>query len=195
MAELTRAQAADKAGVQAEYVDRLIEAGIIVPDAYDRLTTGNVRQIQMAMTLQGAGIGLETLASGIASGRLSLGFMDHPTYQRFATLSDETFREVSERSGVPVELLMVGREATGGAVPTPDDLRAFAGRDWGAIAESKARYAAELTPEQRLWIAFELAQHASSLCHDAHDERARRRDHAAHRRLADALRRVPAQRR
>jgi len=121
MAELTRAQAAGKAGVQAEYVDRLIEAAIIVPDADDRLTTGNVRQIQMAMTLQGAGIGLETLASGIASGRLSLGFMDHPTYQRFATLSDETFREVSERSGVPVELLMVGREATGGAVPTPDD--------------------------------------------------------------------------
>ena len=35
MAELTRARAADKAGVQAEYVDRLIEAGIIVPDADD----------------------------------------------------------------------------------------------------------------------------------------------------------------
>ena len=47
--------------------------------------------------------------------------MDQPTYQRFATLSDETFREVSDRSGVPVELLMVGREATGGAMPTPDD--------------------------------------------------------------------------
>ena len=47
--------------------------------------------------------------------------MDTPAYQRFATLSDETFREASNRSGVPVELLMVGREATGGAVPTPDD--------------------------------------------------------------------------
>ena len=61
------------------------------------------------------------MAAGIGSGRLSLRFMDPPTYQRFATLRDETFREASERSGVPLELLMIGREATGGAMPTPDD--------------------------------------------------------------------------
>ena len=121
MAELTRAQAADKAGVEAEYVDRLIESGIIAPDDQDRLSTGDVRRIQMAVTLQGAGISEEALAAGIGSGRLSLRFMDQPTYQRFASLSDETFREASHRSGVPVELLMVGREATGGAMPTPDD--------------------------------------------------------------------------
>ena len=121
MAELTRAQAAGKAGVEAEYVDRLIESGIIAPDDQDRLSTGDVRRIQMAVTLQGAGISEEALAAGIGSGRLSLRFMDQPTYQRFASLSDETFREASHRSGVPVELLMVGREATGGAMPTPDD--------------------------------------------------------------------------
>ena len=121
MSELTRAQAADKAGAEVAFVDRLIELGIIVPDADDRLTTGDVWRTQMATTLQGAGIGLEALAAGMESGRLSLRFMDTPAYQRFATLSDETFREASDRSGVPVELLMVGREATGGAVPTPDD--------------------------------------------------------------------------
>jgi adenylate cyclase len=121
MSELTRAQAADKAGVEPEYVDRLIELGVVVPDGDHRLTTGDVRRTQLARTLEGAGIGLEALAAGMRSGRLSLRFMDTPAYQRFATLSDQTFRQVSERSGVPLELLMIGREATGGAVPSPDD--------------------------------------------------------------------------
>ena len=121
MAELTRVQAADKAGVEPEYVDRLTKLAIIVPDAEGRLTIGDVRRVQMARTLEGAGIGLEALAAGMSSGRLSLRFMDTPAYQRFATLGDQTFREVSERSGVPIELLMIGREATGGALPEPDD--------------------------------------------------------------------------
>lgn len=121
MAELTRAQAADKAGVEPEYVDRLIQLGVVVPDGDHRLTTGDVRRAQLARTLEGAGIGLEALAAGMRSGRLSLGFMDTPAYQRFATLSGETFQQVSERSGVPLELLMLGREATGGAMPSPDD--------------------------------------------------------------------------
>jgi class 3 adenylate cyclase len=121
MAELTRAQAAAKAGVEEAYVNRLVELGILEPDDKDRLTTGDVRRTQMARTLEGAGIGLDAVAAGIRNGQLSLRFMDTPAYQRFATLGHETFREVSERTGVPVELLVVVREATGGAVPTMDD--------------------------------------------------------------------------
>lgn len=121
MAEFSRAQAAGKAGADTTYVDRLIELKIIVPDGEDRLTTGDVRRIQMARTLEGAGIGLEAIAAGLDTGRLSLRFMDTPAYQRFATLSDETFSQVSERSGVPLDLLLVVREATGGAMPEPGD--------------------------------------------------------------------------
>jgi adenylate cyclase len=121
VAELTRDQAAHRAGAERGYVDRLVELGIIVPDAEDRLTTGDVRRIQMAGTLEGAGIGLEAIAAGIQSGRLSLRFMDTPAYQRFATLSDETFEEVSARTEVPLDLLMIIREATGGALPEPTD--------------------------------------------------------------------------
>jgi adenylate cyclase len=121
VAEFSRAQAAGKAGADTTYVDRLIELKIIVPDGEDRLTTGDVRRIQMARTLEGAGIGLEAIAAGLDTGRLSLRFMDTPAYQRFATLSDETFSQVSERSGVPLDLLLVVREATGGAMPEPGD--------------------------------------------------------------------------
>jgi adenylate cyclase len=118
---LTRNEAAGKAGAERAYVDRLIELEIIRPDGQDRLTKGDVRRVQMARTLEGAGIGLEAIAAGMASGRLSLRFMDTPAYQRFATLSDETFNAVSARTGVPLDLLTVVREATGGAVPEPDD--------------------------------------------------------------------------
>ena len=121
MAELTRSQAADKAGVEPEYVDRLVELRIILPDGEGRLTIGDVRRAQLARTLEGAGIGLEAISAGLESGRLSLGFLDTPAYQRFATLGSETFSEVSQRMGIPVELLMVAREATGGALPEPGD--------------------------------------------------------------------------
>jgi adenylate cyclase len=121
MAELTRAQAAGKAGVEPEYVDRLIDLAILVPSKGDRLKVGDVRRIQFVRTLSDAGIGLDAFAAGLQGGRASLRFFDTPAYQRFATLSDETFRQVSARTGVPLDLLMVGREATGGAVPEPDD--------------------------------------------------------------------------
>jgi class 3 adenylate cyclase len=121
MAEYSRFDAARRSGVDQTYVDRLIELGIVSPDSSDRLSKGDVRRIQMAQTLQNAGITLESLAASIQSGHGDLGFMDAPTYGRFATLSDETFEGLSQRTGLPLNLLMLIREATGGATPTPDD--------------------------------------------------------------------------
>lgn len=121
MGEYSRADAAKRSGVDRPYIDRLIELGIISPDSRGHLTKGDVRRIQMAQTLQNAGIPLESLAASIDSGHGDLGFMDAPTYERFATLSDETFEGLSRRTGLPLNLLMLIREATGGAAPTPDD--------------------------------------------------------------------------
>ncbi len=121
MGEFSRDDAAMRAGVERAYLDRLIGLKVIAPDDDDRLTKGDVRRAKMALTLQRAGIELEALASGLESSYLSLDFMDLPSYQRFATLGTETFRQVSERTGLPQELLMIIREATGGAVPDPDD--------------------------------------------------------------------------
>jgi adenylate cyclase len=121
MAEYSRAEAANRAGVDPGYVDRLIELGIIAPDASHQLTKGDVRRAQMAQTLEKAGISLAGVAAGIQDGSLSLAFMDAPAYDRFATLSNETFEGLSERTGLPVDLLMLIREATGAGVPDPDD--------------------------------------------------------------------------
>jgi class 3 adenylate cyclase len=121
MAKYTRAEAAVRAGVEPAYLDRLIELGIITPAPDGQLTKGDIRRAQMAQTLENAGIGPESLATGIRSGHLTLDFMDSPVYERFATLSEETFEALSKRTGAPLSLLMLIREATGGAVPNPSD--------------------------------------------------------------------------
>ena len=75
----------------------------------------------MAKSLEDAGIPLEGLAAGIKSDALSLSFLDAASYERFAALASETFRQVSDRTGIPLDLLMVVREAIGMAQPSPDD--------------------------------------------------------------------------
>jgi class 3 adenylate cyclase len=115
------AEAADKSGVDPSYVDRLCELGILTPDGDSRLSTGDIRRIQMAQSLDDAGISLESQAAGMKSGLGDLGFLDSPVYERFAALSDETFEDLSGRTGMPLNLLMLIREAAGGAVPSPTD--------------------------------------------------------------------------
>jgi adenylate cyclase len=56
------------------------------------------------------------------SGEVSLDFLDAPVYERFSQLSTVTFQELSERTKVPLPLLMVMREAAGSAPADPRDL-------------------------------------------------------------------------
>lgn len=121
MTTYAREEAARRCGCDRAYLDRLVELGILVPDAEDRLIVGDLRRAQMARTLEGAGISPEDLAAGIGKGVLTLNFMDAPVFARFATFGDETFEQVSERTGLPLELLLQVRESTGGATPDPDD--------------------------------------------------------------------------
>lgn len=75
-----------------------------------------------------------------------------------------------------------------------DDIRAFARRDWSAVAESKAGFWAErkraMTPDEALAVAEGLRQHARALRPDWPDIRERDADLALHTRVAEALRAV-----
>jgi adenylate cyclase len=118
MSGLTREEAAAGAGVEAAYVEELIAAKILRPrDA--GLTTGDVRRIRLMESLQEAGLPLDGMAAGFEQGILTLDFVDLPEYERMATLSDETFEEVSARTGVPISLLWLIREATGMSAALP----------------------------------------------------------------------------
>jgi adenylate cyclase len=117
---LTLEHASERAGVEPAYLLRLRELGII-PGTGDTFFEGDVRRALTARSLEGAGIPLDVLGDAIRRGALNLNFLDSEAYERFAGLCDETFQQVSDRTGVPVELLMVIRESIGMAQPSPDD--------------------------------------------------------------------------
>jgi adenylate cyclase len=116
----TREEAASRAGTDAAYVSRLQALGVIA-SGRDRFSDGDVRRILLATSLEGAGIPLEAVGAAFERGELSLDFLDADSYTRFSALSDQTFRQVSERTGIPLETLSVIRESLGMAPPEPDD--------------------------------------------------------------------------
>jgi adenylate cyclase len=99
----------------------LVDLAILTPDQEDRFSEGDVRRIGVVHRLEAAGIPLDLLAEGLDSGDLTLDFIDDPAYGVFASFTDETFRAVSERTGLPLSLLAAVREATGAAPPVPED--------------------------------------------------------------------------
>ena len=121
METYTRAEAAARAGVGEEELSRLVELDILRPDAEDRFSEGDVRRVGVVRSLVSAAIPLDLLADALRGGDLSLDFIDDPAYSLFASLTGETFQELGARTGVPVELLMAVREATGSAPPAPGD--------------------------------------------------------------------------
>ena len=114
-------EAAHRAGVDPSYLDRLVELGILAPEVPDRFSGGDIRRVLLSRSLEAAGIPLEGVGEAVRRGTLTLSFFDAAAYERFAALADETFREASDRTGIPLELLMVVREAIGMAQPSPDD--------------------------------------------------------------------------
>jgi hypothetical protein len=61
------------------------------------------------------------MVEALERGELSFAFLDLPVWDRFSGLSQQSFREVSSQEAIPLELLMVVREAIGFAQADPDD--------------------------------------------------------------------------
>ena len=121
MSGYTRQEIAQRAGVDPDYVDRLVELGILTPDAGGAFSPGDVLRARWVQNFEGAGVPLEGMAAAVRDGALSFSFMDVPAFDRFAGLSGTTFQQLSAQTGIPLELLMVVREAVGFAQPRPED--------------------------------------------------------------------------
>ena len=119
--EHSRQEVALRAGVAPEYVDRLVELGILTPAREDSFSSGDIRRARWVWGLDRSGVPLEGMAAAIRNGTLSLSFLDVSAFDRFGGMSDTTFRELSEATGIPLELLKVVREALGYAEPGPED--------------------------------------------------------------------------
>jgi adenylate cyclase len=114
-------EAAGRGGVSVDELRELVELGIVRPDPAGWFTGGAVRRVDLVRGLVAAGIPLDGLGAAIRSGRFSLDFLDEPVYERFSVLGGSTFAQAAERTGTPVDLLMLIREAAGSPAPGPDD--------------------------------------------------------------------------
>jgi len=106
-------------------VDRLTELlalDIIKPRSADEFSVGDVRRARLLETLIEAGLPIDALVEGFRRGLLTLDFVDGAEYDRFPQMSEQSFGQVAERTGIPFALLAVIRETGGFASPTVDDL-------------------------------------------------------------------------
>lgn len=117
----SRQEVALRAGVPPDYVNRLVELGILTPGTGEGFSSGDVLTARWVLSLERTGIPLEGMAAAVRDGTLSFAYMDAAAFDRFPSLSDTTFQELSERTSVPMDLLKVVREAVGFAEPRPGD--------------------------------------------------------------------------
>jgi adenylate cyclase len=112
---------AERAGVEPDYVTRLVDVGVLGPAADGTFTEGDIRRVRLYQGLERTGLPLEAIREALDAGELSFGWLDHPLYELIAPLSPRSFRDVATETGIPPELLSVVREAMGFALPDPDD--------------------------------------------------------------------------
>jgi adenylate cyclase len=117
----SRQEVAQRAGVDPGYLDRLVELGILTPGAGAGFSPGDVLRARWVQSLEQAGIPLDAMAAAVRDGALSFSFMDVTAFDRFAGLSSTTFQDLSAQTGIPLELLLVVREAFGFAEPRAED--------------------------------------------------------------------------
>jgi adenylate cyclase len=117
----SRLEVAQRAGVDPDYLDRLVELGILTPGAGAGFSPGDVLRARWVQGLEQAGIPLDAMAAAVRDGALSFSFMDVAAFDRFAGLSGTTFQDLSAQTGIPLELLLVIREAFGSAEPRAED--------------------------------------------------------------------------
>jgi adenylate cyclase len=81
-----------------------------------------VQKVRLATACERAGLPMAGIASAIRAGRLSFAFLEASPYRRWAVHSARTYRQVSQETGVPLELLGSALESIGFARMAPDEL-------------------------------------------------------------------------
>jgi adenylate cyclase len=103
-------------------VERLVALGILTPrDGAAPFLATDVTKLRLAKACEQAGLPMDGIAAVIRQGRLSFAFLDASPYRRWALRSGRTYRQVSQETGVPLDLLRDALESMGFAPAAPDD--------------------------------------------------------------------------
>lgn len=105
-----------------ESVARYAGVGLIAVEGVEEFSDEDIRRIQVFNMLEQAGLPIDGVAMLVNAGHLSLDFIEAAGQYVFVPLSDRTFAEASESTGIPMETLASIRESLGGVAPDADDL-------------------------------------------------------------------------
>jgi adenylate cyclase len=119
---LSASALADLAGVTAAEVRRLLDLGVLAGrDAAGPFLASDAQKVRLAEACERARLPMEGIAAAIADGRLSFGFLEAAPYRRWAVRSARTYRQVSQDTGIPLDLLGGVLESMGFARMAPDE--------------------------------------------------------------------------
>jgi hypothetical protein len=90
----SRQEVAQRAGVDPDFLDRLVELGILTPDAGKASSPGDVLRARWVQGLEQAGVPLEGMAAAVRDGALSFSFLDVPAFDQVAPPSPRGSRPV-----------------------------------------------------------------------------------------------------
>jgi adenylate cyclase len=122
MNALSASELADLAGTTEAEVQRLVDFGILVArDGAGPFLETDVPKVRLATACEQAGLPMAGIAAAIRAGRLSFAFLEASPYRQWAVRSGRTYRQVSQDTGVPLELLGSFLEAIGFARMAPDE--------------------------------------------------------------------------
>jgi adenylate cyclase len=122
MKGLSASELADLAGTTAAEVQRLVELGILVArDDAEPFLAADVQKVRLATACEQAGLPMEGIAAAVQAGRLSFAFLEAAPFRRWAVRSGRTYRQVSQETGVPLELLGSALESMGFARMGPEE--------------------------------------------------------------------------
>jgi class 3 adenylate cyclase/transcriptional regulator with XRE-family HTH domain len=118
---ISQQDVAERAGVDPAYVAKLIDVGALIPANDGTCREGDARRARIYRALERSGLPLDALLQAVERGDLSFDFLDVSVFDRFSRLTRRTFRDVSSQEDMPLDLLLLVREAIGLAQPGPDD--------------------------------------------------------------------------
>jgi hypothetical protein len=95
-------------------IGRMVDLGVLVPrEGSAPFLTGDLHKVRLAMACERAGLPMDGIAAAIRAGRLSFAFLEASSYTRWAVPSGRTYRQVSEETGIPLEVLQETLESMG----------------------------------------------------------------------------------
>jgi adenylate cyclase len=119
---LSASELAEVSGATANEVRRMVDLGILAPlDEEVPFRDSDVRKVRLAKACEEAGLPMDGIAAAIRAGRLSFAFLESLAFRRWASRATRTYRQVSDESGVPVDVLRGALESMGYAGTEPDD--------------------------------------------------------------------------